>query len=298
MSEQQPSSPVKPNHAIPAAEDDDAQERYRAPALDNGLDILEALAATEMALTQAEIAKALDRSPSEIYRMLDRLVRRGYVVRTDSERYELSLKLFALAHQHAPRRRLVALAMPLMRAFVQATEQSCHLVVFDRGRVIVVAQLDAPGYFGLAIRVGAHIALVGTGSGHVLLAFQTPQERALMLAENEAAADEGLDAHLARLRRRGHELMDSRQSRGVVNIAAPVLGPDGSAIASLSCAYLTHVDPARPDQAATAVALVAAASELTRLTGGDRPHAVPPYKGEDAPSRANKPAGPPVCFPG
>jgi uncharacterized membrane protein len=52
------------------AEEPDNGERYRAPALDKGLDILEALAATEVGLTQAEIAKALDRSPSEIYRML------------------------------------------------------------------------------------------------------------------------------------------------------------------------------------------------------------------------------------
>lgn len=43
---------------------DDA-ERYRAPALDKGLDILELLAGTEEGLSQAEIAKALDRTPTE-----------------------------------------------------------------------------------------------------------------------------------------------------------------------------------------------------------------------------------------
>ena len=51
-------------------------DRYRAPALDKGLDILELLAAVESGLTQAEIAKRLDRSPNELYRMLDRLQRR------------------------------------------------------------------------------------------------------------------------------------------------------------------------------------------------------------------------------
>src|SRR5882757_615937 len=77
---------------------DEAEERYRAPALDKGLDILELLASTEESLSQAEIAKALDRTPNEIYRMLDRLVRRHYVARTSGDRYELTLKLFALAH--------------------------------------------------------------------------------------------------------------------------------------------------------------------------------------------------------
>ena len=61
--------------------DDDEDDRYRAPALDKGLDILELLAGVDGGLTQAEIAKRLGRSPNEFYRMLDRLVRRGYVTR-------------------------------------------------------------------------------------------------------------------------------------------------------------------------------------------------------------------------
>ena len=61
--------------------DAESAERYRAPALDKGLDIIELLAGTDGGLTQAEIAKALSRSPAEIYRMLDRLVRRDYVRR-------------------------------------------------------------------------------------------------------------------------------------------------------------------------------------------------------------------------
>ena len=64
-----------------AAVEDDEDDRYRAPALDKGLDILELLAGIDGGLTQAEIAKRLGRSPNEFYRMLDRLVRRGYVTR-------------------------------------------------------------------------------------------------------------------------------------------------------------------------------------------------------------------------
>lgn len=272
MSEQQKPHLVKSESVCSIRPAEDVDERYRAPALDKGLDILEALAATEIGLTQAEVAKALDRSPSEIYRMLDRLVRRGYVVRSTSERYELSLKLFTLAHRHAPRRRLVALAVPVMRRFAQAAEQSCHLTMFDRGRVVVVAQLDAPGYFGLAIRVGSQVPLFGTGSGHVLLAFQTAQERTFMLGEHAAStgetAPDGLEDRLARLRKRGYERMESRQSRGVTNLAAPVLGPDASVVAAMSCAFLAHVDNMRPNVTRAATLLTQTAAELTGLAGG------------------------------
>src|SRR5690606_7969001 len=77
-------------NGVAGGEDD----RYRAPALDKGLDIIELLAGTAEGLSQAEIAKALDRTPNEIYRMLDRLVRRAYVRRTPGDRYEITLKLF------------------------------------------------------------------------------------------------------------------------------------------------------------------------------------------------------------
>jgi DNA-binding IclR family transcriptional regulator len=249
--------------------DDANGDRYRAPALDKGLDILELLAATDEGLTQAEIAKALERSPNEIYRMLDRLVRRGYVARMGAERYELSLKLFALAHQHAPLRRLVSQATPAMRRFAQQAGQSCHLVVYERGRVVVVAQFDAPGYWGLSIRVGAQVALIGTGSGHVLLAFQTLQERRLMLAEHEtvageAAAPDDLEQRLAEVRARGFEMMPSRQTRGVFNISAPVLTPDGSALAVVTCPYVDRIDDAAaPSVDAVAGMIAAIARELS-----------------------------------
>lgn len=77
--------------------EEDDSDRYRAPALDKGLDILELLSGIDGGLTQAEIAKHLGRSPNEFYRMLDRLVRRGYVTRLEGDRYSLTLKLFGLA---------------------------------------------------------------------------------------------------------------------------------------------------------------------------------------------------------
>ena len=110
---------------------------YRAPALDKGLDIIELLSATDGGMVQADIAKALGRSANEIFRMLDRLVRRGYVQR-NADHYELTLKLFTLSHQHAPLRRLVSLANPVLRELSMNSQQSCQLAVYDRGHVVVV----------------------------------------------------------------------------------------------------------------------------------------------------------------
>ena len=252
---------------------DDAGDRYRAPALDKGLDILELLATTDEGLSQAEIAKALERSPNEIYRMLDRLVRRHYVVRTSGDRYELTLKLFALAHQHAPVRRLVAQAMPELRAFARDAGQSCHLSIYDRGNVVVVGQVDAPSYWGLSIRVGSRISLFNTGSGPVLLAFASEHERAMMIEEHELMPNEvrpdDLDARLAAIRERGYETMESEQALAVHNLSAPVFGPNQSVVAALSCPYITRNGPeATPDITASIAMICASARRISPAAGG------------------------------
>jgi DNA-binding IclR family transcriptional regulator len=254
--------------------DADETDRYRAPALDKGLDILELLAAEDGAFTQVEIAKALGRTPNEIYRMLDRLVRRGYVSRNDSDRYELTLKLFGLAHLHRPVRRLVSQAAPLMRSLAARSMQANHLAVYDRAGVYVIAQMDAPGYWGIAIRVGARVSLFNTGSGHVLLAFRTPEERAMMVAEQDEAGDGAsrlaeLAPRLAEIRERGYEIMPSQQTAGIYNLSAPVPGPDGHAVAALTCPYLGRLNRAEaPDMTSTVRMLCDTAATLAVAMGG------------------------------
>lgn len=227
----------------------DPHDRYRAPALDKGLDILELLSEQPQGLTRGEIVKAMGRSPSEIYRMLERLVQRDYVARSaEGDRYALSLKLFVLAHRHPPLDRLVARALPAMEAFARGAEQSCHLGFYDRGNITILAQVNSPGKISFSIRRGSRVSLVDTGSGHALLAFQSPARRAEMLAahevvEGEVPFDEAeLDATLDKVRRLGHWQGDSLQSYGIVDISIPVLGTGGSALAVLTCPFIRRID--------------------------------------------------------
>ncbi|WP_152047802.1 IclR family transcriptional regulator [Aureimonas psammosilenae] len=255
---------------------DETNERYRAPALDKGLDIIELLSGVEESMSQSEIAKALDRSSNEIYRMLDRLVRRGYVARTSADRYEMTLKLFGLAHRHPPMRRLVSQSLPVMRCFAREAEQSCHMTVYDRGSLVVIAQVDAPGYWGIAIRVGSHISLLNTGSGHLLLAFAPPAERALMLEEREVMPHEirvaDFDERLNRVRAQGYEMMPSQQTAGITNISMPLMGPSGRVLAALTCAHLPRLDVDNPRSTdEVRERLEAAAREITAAAGGDWP---------------------------
>jgi DNA-binding IclR family transcriptional regulator len=226
-----------------------ADDRYRAPALDKGLDILELLATQPEGLTRAEIVKEMDRSPSEIYRMLERLVARQYVMRNLSgDRYTLSLKLFALANMHPPLSRLINQALPIMDQFARKAEQSCHMGVYDRGNVLISAQVNSPRGWSFSLQRGARVGLLNTASGHLLLAFadelnyQRMRAEQMMIDGEVPITDEHLQKTLKDIRELGYVERASAQSHGVVDISFPIIGPDGTALATLACPYIRGID--------------------------------------------------------
>lgn len=233
---------ITPN--TPATDD-----KYRAPALEKGLDILEVLSGSSHGLTQAEMAKSLGRSPNEIYRMLNTLVRRGYISKSlTGERYQLSMKMFTLAHRHPPFRRLIDHALPLLKEAAKKTRQSCLLGIEHRGEIVISASIESPENWGLSLRTGSVIGLSNTGTGRVLAAFKSPRRREAMIdghelvdGEPEIVKSEFLEV-LDKVREHGYEKMPSGITIGVTNLSVPVLGHDGQSIAALTCPYLERVD--------------------------------------------------------
>jgi DNA-binding IclR family transcriptional regulator len=241
-------------------------DRYRAPALDKGLDILEFLSSQPNGLTRAEIVKAMGRSASELYRMIERLVARGYVSRSpEGDRYALTMKLFVLGSQHPPVRRLVARAQPLMDRFTEKTQQSIHLAMPDRGMATVVAQASGPANWEFRLRIGARLDLLTTGSGQTLMAFLSDAKRLEILKGTPAnlARLEGAMPRLEKIRRQGYRVGNSLQIVGVKDLSVPVLGPAKDAVAVLTCPYLKRVDCETADAEITLGHLRDAASELS-----------------------------------
>ena len=120
-----------------------------------------------------------------------------------------------------------------------------------------IAQTDGPGPWGLSIRLGSRLSLIDTGSGAVMLAFQTDAQRERMLDEHVPVDGETpigpdeLQVTLAQVRIDGHRSTASRQAYGVTDISCPVHAPDGSALAVITSPYIRRIDQhavASPEQ--------------------------------------------------
>ncbi len=227
---------------------DDAEgqeDKYRAPALSKGLDILEHLASEAEGKTQADIAKTLGRTTSEIFRMLMVLRKRGYVhLNEEDDRYSLTTKLFEIAHRHPPVRRLTSIAGDAMQKLANRINQSMHMAILHSGKVLVIAQVDCSDNNITAVRLGAQISLYDTSSGRVLAAWMDDEALSGLLAEAGPGTDDRQAAFvrdLPAVRAAGYAENESFTIVGVVNIAAPVRDMTGRVVASITIPFVRRL---------------------------------------------------------
>lgn len=238
--------------------------KYRAPALDKGLDILELLSEHAGGLTRSDIANATGRRPGEIYRMLERLVARRYVNRSqEGDRYSLTLKLFLLGNAHPPLRRLIAHTQPLLDTFARDTGQSIHLAALDQDRVVVIAQASSVGNWEFKLKIGAALDLTNTGSGKTLLAYQSEEYRDELFCtlireggKNLLGDINALLSELDEIKTRGYRILPSAQLKGVTDISVPLLGVDGQAFGVLTCPHIERLEPPAAGQSAVTVSTI------------------------------------------
>lgn len=212
--------------------------RYRAPALEKGLDILELLARQPTGMSMTAIAKEMGRSMGEIYRIALALEARGYILREpESDSFSLSLKLFELATEHPPINRLLSAALPEMQSLAAAAEQCCHLGLLEGDHLLVVAQIDSPRPMRYAVRLGARFPILETSSGAVLVAFADKPELRARAAAQSPDYGSDIEARCAAIRRYGGERRESLVVAGVTNLSRPIFDLQGI-VAVLTVPYL------------------------------------------------------------
>jgi DNA-binding IclR family transcriptional regulator len=221
------------------------QDKYRAPALSKGLDILEHLASEAEGMTQVEIAKTLGRTTSEIFRMLMVLRNRGYVeLAEDGDRYSLTTKMFEVAHRHPPIKRLTSIAGDAMQRFADRVNQSVHLGILHSGKILVVAQVDCPDNNVTTVRLGAHIPIYHTASGRALAAKMNDEALQRVLKDaGDSPADVRAQflADLPGVAAKGYCESPSLMVEGVLNLSAPVYDFSGRAVGAVTVPFIRRL---------------------------------------------------------
>lgn len=247
--------------------------RYRAPALEKGLDVIELLAAEKSPLNLSAISQRLGRSSGELFRMLQVLEFKGFITTAENGGgYVLTNKLFALAMAQAPVRTLVETAMPIMRKLVQDIGQSCHIAVASEDQIVVITRIERPGDLGFSVRIGYRREITTATSGLVLFAYQDDDVRRAWLKRCRLKGEsaESFVQRANQVRARGHHEAASHFVRGIVDVSAPILRGE-TAVAALTIPFV-HSNPLQVEMAQAVQFVRAAAKQISNeIVHGDLP---------------------------
>lgn len=218
-------------------------QKYSAPALEKGLDIIEYLSLTEQAPSLSELAAGIGRSKSEIFRMMIVLEERGYIRRTEGDQFTLTDKLGILGTDRSLNNRLAELANPVLTELSEKTRYSCHLSVLEEGRVLVVASTTLTTSYCLSVQTGHTSPVFGTSAGACLLAYLPPEDRQALIRSKRTPRPQSENAaflqQVARCEADRFILMPSPEANSIHELSTPVLhAKKRGAIAALTIPFM------------------------------------------------------------
>jgi DNA-binding IclR family transcriptional regulator len=218
-----------------AAEDSHAGVR----TLLKSLSVLEAIGA-ESSLGIAEIARRVGLNRTTTYRIVQTLLRRGYVQAMPDNSYAIGLKILPIAAQHLDNNRVRLAALPQLNALAQQVGERVNLGVHFEGELLYIAGIEKPTLPNMYSRFGHRAPLHCCSLGKAIVAFSEPQLLDSIAAgplvrhtPNTIWEPERLRADILETRRRGYAIDNAEHLPGTFCIAAPILNPQSQALAAI-----------------------------------------------------------------
>ena len=232
-----------------------ANERYTVPALQRGLQLLQAFTRTERAHTGAELSRRLDLPRASVFRSLCTLEQMGFLDRdADGATFRLGLGVLRLGFEYLASMELTEHGRPVVEALCERCGYSAHIVVRDRTEVVFVAKAAGRSALFHSIQVGARLPAHATVLGRILLADQDraglrylyPQEPLPMHTSQTPTTVEALQRLIAQDRAQGFGVSQGGYESGISTIAAPVFNDQAITVAAISITVPTQqIDPER-----------------------------------------------------
>jgi IclR family KDG regulon transcriptional repressor len=242
----------------------------------NGLQVLEAIAESgPRGLTAADLSRRLGFHKSSLHRLLVTLQQRGYIDRTDDDRYCLGLRVLTLASSLLNDLDLRRIGLPYLRQLSSQVHETVHLVMLDRSQdeVVTLERIEGKSELSLRTRIGSRRPLYCTGVGKAMLAFLEHEvfarvvENGLKEVTAQTITDPGcLASELQNVRMRGYALDDEEYTIGVRCLAAPVFDYRGDVVGAVSVAapaFRTSI----ADLVAVADPVTATATQISERLG-------------------------------
>jgi DNA-binding IclR family transcriptional regulator len=204
------------------------------------LNLLEALVRSGQPRRLTELARQLNLTKPNVYRLLSTLSILGYVKKDPiTTFYSPTLKLWELGSLLVRDVDLVTVAQPRLRRLSQDTHESVQLAVFDSGFTVYVDKADSAQPLKAMTSIGSRVPATVTSTGKALLAWLPAEclDQAMTHVKRYTPLTltrrKDIEKDLEETRLRGYSINRGEFRVGVSGIAAPIRDRSGSVVASL-----------------------------------------------------------------
>ncbi|MDL9999760.1 IclR family transcriptional regulator C-terminal domain-containing protein [Variovorax sp. J22P240] len=237
-----------------------------------GLQVIRSFSASAPRQTLSEVAAASGLTRAGARRILLTLQTLGYV-ESDGRLFSLTARILDLGFAYLSSMPIWNRAEPVMEALVRKVQESCSAAVLEATDIVYVMRVPTHKIMSISLGVGSRLPAYCTSMGRLLLAELKDEEiHARLAASNREALTkhtvtdvDALFAKVVQARRQGWCLVNQELEEGLVSIAAPIVDRAGRAVAALNISGQANRTSAKVMQETMLPALLASASEISRL---------------------------------
>lgn len=207
------------------------ENNYTVPNLEKGIKILELLAYAGKSMTLYDIRKEVKVSQTTAYRILQTLVRHGYLSQSkDSKKYKLSRKMLTLGFQSIQDQSLLEIVLPEMRKLRDIVKETVCFGVMGEEKGLFIEQIPGTHTFCFVHAPGKLFELHCAAPGKAMMAFMTESTRKSYLSKmkyeiynsNTISSEDAYLKELETVRLKGYAVDMEEELYGVVCVGAPI----------------------------------------------------------------------------
>lgn len=219
-----------------------AEEQYKVPNLEKGLAVLELLSYSRMGLTLQEIKLELEISQTTAYRILNTMVRLGYLSYNDkTKKYRINKKILAMGLRAIEEHDIFESVLPHIRTLRNEVRETVCYGVIGNEKILFIEQAIGTHPFCFVLNPGKVIDLHCSAPGKAVLAFMEPSARDTYLQtityekynENTIACEAELLKELEQVVQCGYAVDKEEEMIGVVCLGAPIINCHGTPIGAI-----------------------------------------------------------------
>ena len=201
-------------------------------------DILDCFSSDSQEIGIKDISQKIDMPQSSVYRIIQSLEFAGMIYQNrENRKYRLGPKFIALSGRQSSLSGYMDIAMKYMKQLGHETSETVNLAMLDCDRVVYLHRVDSPHVLRPNFSLMERYSAVQTGLGLVLLADLNSAGLQWVYQNNADTLHipyEEFTEQIAQIRRQGYAYDDQLFCEGLRCVAAPICGPGGKALFSIS----------------------------------------------------------------